>query len=231
MPAPVEKSPRVEPSIADGLSRVSHTTADYGEAGLAIETLLSLVGEDAVPRLVSCLVERGTWPPCLEQLTGLQPRRFEAQALLEALQAVRDLSGDRITRYEAARARLSEGDPAGALEQLDPLVESGNGPFDREARLEIARALVLLGRPEQALDQIEALLLQGDYGPELGVEALAFEAAASRRAGLHDRADRVCGDLLRFYSREGGPGRDECERSRSSLDRPLQREAGRIGAP
>ncbi len=159
--------------IADGLSRTAHLTSDYGESGLAIETLRSLAGDDAVPRLVACLTDEGSWPSCLRDLTGLQPKRFEARAMIDALDAIGDLAADRVSRYEAAQT----------LEDLEAFLASGAGPFDREAILDSARALALLERYDEALARVDALLDLGDYGPELGAEALAFKAEASRRDG------------------------------------------------
>ena len=146
----------------------------------AIETLRSLAGEDALPRLVSCLASEGTWRDCLRDLTGLQPKQFESRALIDALAVIGTLAGDRVSRYESARALLRDGDPAGALAEFESLLESEKGPFDREARLGSARALVLLDRPEEALDQTEALLQMGDYGPDLGMQTLTLEADLGR---------------------------------------------------
>ncbi len=196
--------------IADGLSRTAHFTSDYGESGVAIATLRSLAGDDAVPRLVACLTDAGTWPSCLRDLTGLQPKQFEARAMIDALAAIGDLAADRVSRYEAARARLQSGNPARALEDLEAFLASGEGPFDREASLDSARALALLERHDEALDQVDALLGLGDYGPELGAEALAFKAEANRRAGHHALAERVCRELLLFYGRDGSANRAAC---------------------
>ena len=212
--------------IADGLSRTRHATSDYGESGLAIETLRTLAGEDAVPRLVSCLASEGEWAPCLQELTGLRFKQFEARAMIDALEAVGEMAGDRVVRWESARARLRTGDPAAALAALESLLGPGRGPFDREARLESARALALLDRPHEALGQTEMLLRMSDYGPELGVEALVLEAELSRRAGLPARADEVCRKLQLYYAREEGDRGAECADSglfRISDRRPSDR--------
>jgi hypothetical protein len=50
----------------------------------------------------------------------------------------------------------------------------------------------------------------GEYGPELAVDALALLVRASRLAGDGKRAEWICGDLLRFYGREGGSEVEEC---------------------
>jgi len=216
--------------IADGLSRTTHTAADYGESGLAIQTLRQLAGEDVVPRLVACLAGDGEWPPCLRRLTGLEPAQFESRAMIDALDTIGDLAADRVARYESARDRLDAGDPAGALAELENLLDSGMGPFDREARLDSARALELMNRSPEALEQTEELLYLGEYPPQMGIEALALEARVSRRAGLDARVEEVCRKLRLYYARDGGGSRDECahvRRSRISVEGP--RGASRAG--
>ncbi|MFQ5702145.1 MAG: hypothetical protein ACE5HU_09895 [Acidobacteriota bacterium] len=212
--------------LAARLRTTRHSTIDYGIDGYAVRQLEKLIGENGLPRLVRCLITEGTWPGCLESLTGLTPDQFEAQALSSVRSVILARCGDRTARFDRASSLQDHDWHAAALAAWEELIAEGPGPYDREAVYRSCRSLAALGRFDEAHRRLGALRAQGNLGASLSRDVLALQARVCRLAGRTREAVRVCTELARYYR----PAEDSPESGCPAPDRPSVSRVDAAGA-
>ncbi|MFQ5719083.1 MAG: hypothetical protein ACE5IK_06005 [Acidobacteriota bacterium] len=185
------------------LATTRHSAEDYPLDALAVEELLTLIGPDALPRLVSCLLDEKDWDRCRRQLTGLEAEPLESLILTHARQRVMERTGDSPRRFARGMRLLDEGRISEAAGVFDALVAAGEGPYRRESLLGRARCLAAAGRLQAARGQLEALLAGGELGWSLGHRVARFSVELAHRMGDAAAARRGCRRLA-LYGLAGG---------------------------
>ena len=171
---------RRDRAVKSGVKKIADPNRDFRVAKREVE----LVGSaDAKRRLAEEYLERGQHSDAVELYeSALTGAHSDDPALLWGL----------------ARARLANGDGAGAQGALDTLQASNPKLISADAHLVYARALELQGKDNEALVEYEKL---ARYFP--GEEARVRYGLLLKKAGNEERARELFAEVIKLT--DGGP--------------------------